>query len=912
MKLLRPVSLLLILSTLLILQASDTRASRLLIPPITPVLNAALPTPPYVPGAQETNLNSYVVRAYFTHPEMIRLVSSRWEPWEVNYQAGYLVLEVDSSGIEYLRASGFRVEVDQKLTYLVNRPAVLLPDQTGGIPSYPCYRTVEETYSTAAEIAAAYPNLASWLDIGDTWEKITPGGNSGYDLMVLRLTNALVPGPKPKLFVMSSLHAREYAPAELSTRFAEYLVSRYSTDPDITYLLDYFEIHLLLMANPDGRKKAETGLAWRKNTNNNFCSNTNSRGVDLNRNFDFAWGCCGGSSSYACDETFRGSSAASEPEVQAIQNYVSSIYPDWRLDDDLTTPADSNASGIFLDVHSYGKLVLWPWGFTSSLAPNSSALQTLGRKFAYFNSYTPEQSIYLYPTDGTTDDFAYGRLGLPAYTIELGTAFFQDCNSFRNIIVPDNIQALLYAAKASQAPYQIPSGPDAFDVQMLPSSAALGDSILVQATLDDRLVAGGEPTQNISAAEYSIDQPPWINGTPTYPLQAADGAFDARFESVQATLDTSGLTHGKHTLYVRGRDASGNWGPVSAFFFAIIDPVIAPRLYGYVRDASNNLPLDALVEAGNFTIHSDPLSGYYEISLLEGEYTLAASAPDHATVTVSNAFLKNGQSTRQDFYLLPTCPLLADDIESGNNGWSAGGSWAISTEAYHSPSHAWSDSSGVLYGNNRNISLTSPLLDLTGAVNTQLSFWHIYDLEVGYDYGYVEYSSDGGVTWIAAATYTGVNQTTWSQATLSLPALDGAAEARIRFHLVTDSTVVEDGWHVDDIQISAGATNCTPPLAPTASFTSNPQAVTGEVLQFINLSTGSNPLSYYWDFGDSSSTATSFEPQYSYSLPGTYTVTLTVSNTLGSSLYQQPLLVDPFLPTEFIYLGEIYLSAPAR
>lgn len=911
MKIFRPFSTLLILAAVLLQQASFTRASRLLYTANPTRLEQAQPTPQPFTGASDPIQNSYVVRAYFTNPEMVRLVTSRWEPWEVNYQAGYLVLEVDASGIEYLRASGFAVEIDQKLTYLVNRPAVFLPDQTEGIPSYPCYRTVEETYAAGEGIAITYPNLATWLDIGDTWEKITPGGSAGYDLMVLRLTNSLVPGPKPKLFVMSSLHAREYAPAELSTRFAEHLVSRYGADPDITYLLDYFEIHLLLMANPDGRKKAETGLAWRKNTNNNFCSNTNSRGVDLNRNFDFAWGCCGGSSSYACDETFRGPSIASEPEVQAVQAYVSSIYPDWRLNDDLTTPADTNASGIFLDVHSYGKLVLWPWGFTSSQAPNSSALQTLGRKLAYFNGYTPEQSIYLYPTDGTTDDFAYGRLGLPAYTIELGTAFFQDCNSFRNVIVPDNIQALLYAAKVSQAPYQSPSGPDAFDLQMLPSSAAPGESILVQATVDDQLVSGGEPTQIISAAEYSIDQPPWSSAAITYPLQATDGLFDEKTESVQATLDTSTIAHGKHTLYLRGRDASGNWGPVSAFFFAVIDPAIAPRLYGYVRDASNNIPLDALVSAGNFSIHSQPLSGYYEIYLLEGEYTLTASAPDHATLTVNNAFLKNGQSMRQDFYLLPTCPLFSDDIESGNPGWDAGGSWAISTEAFHSPTHAWSDSPGGTYGNNRNISLTSPVIDLTGAINTQLSFWHIYDLEAGYDYGYVEYSTDGGGNWTVAATYNGVNQTTWNQVTLALPALDGVATAQIRFHLVTDSTVVEDGWHVDDVQISAGQMNCAPPTAPKAQFMADPTAVTGQVLQFINLSTGTNPLSYQWDFGDSSSSVASFEPQHSYVLPGIFTVTLSVSNTLGNSIYYQPVLVEPFLPTEFIYLGEIYLSAPA-
>jgi carboxypeptidase T len=870
---------------------------------------AEIPDPP--PGSLVADPAVWVVRAYFSDPAMVTLVSPRWEPWEVNYEEGYLVVEVDQAGMQYLQAAGFRVEIDEKLTYLVNRPAVLLPDQTEGIPSYACYRTVEETFLTAEEIVAAYPNLAAWLDIGDSWEKITPGGSAGYDMWVLRLTNSLTSGSKPKLFVMSSLHAREYAPAELSTRFAEYLVSHYDSDPDVTYLLDYFEIHLLLMANPDGRKKAESGLYWRKNTNNNFCSNTNNRGIDLNRNFDFAWGCCSGSSGYACDETYRGPAPASEPEVLAIQNYVSSIFSDWRADD-LNSPASADAAGVFLDVHSFGKLVLWPWGFTTSLAPNSTALQTLGRKFAYFNAYTPEQSIFLYPTDGTTDDFAYGELGLPAYTFELGTSFFQDCSSFKNIILPANLPALLYAAKAAQAPYQIPAGPDAGGIQVLPPSVGLGQSVLVQASLDDRRVSGSEPTQNISSAEFSIDLPPWVSGAITHTLGAADGAFDAKIETVQAFLDTTGLTHGRHTVFVRGRDTSGSYGPVSAHFFYVLDPAIAPYLYGYTRDASSNSPLNAFVQAGDFTTRTDPLSGFYEVYLLEGEYTLTATAPDYAPEIVSGALLENGQSIRQDFYLLPACALFDDDVESGAGSWSADGSWAISTESANSPTHAWSDSPGAPYGSKLNVSLTSPPLDLTAAGSTQLSFWHTYDLENGYDYGFVEYSTDGGNSWETAGTYNGAGQTTWSQVTLPLPALDGAANARIRFRLYSDETVSADGWHVDDIQVIAGHPSCFTPLAPAANFTSTSPVFAGQPLQFTNLSTGTNPLAYYWDFGDNAGTSIDFEPVYAYPLPGTYTVTLTVSNTLGSAAYQQPVQIDLFLPTSFVYLGEIYFTAPSR
>ena len=88
------------------------------------------------------------------------------------------------------------------------------------------------------------------------------------------LTNQKRPGRKPRLFLAAATHARELATAELATRFAEYLVATYNVDPDVTWLLDYNESHVVAQANPDGRKQAEAGLAWRKSTDNlHGCSN---------------------------------------------------------------------------------------------------------------------------------------------------------------------------------------------------------------------------------------------------------------------------------------------------------------------------------------------------------------------------------------------------------------------------------------------------------------------------------------------------------------------------------------------------------------------------------------------------------------------------------------------------------------
>ncbi len=613
---------------------------------------ASTPTPDgdqVLPDGQ----GSWVVRAYFTSRAMLDSATSEIEPWEVHHDQGYMVLLVDQSQYSWLASLGFRMEIDEALTDEASRPPVRLPGQINGIPGYPCYRTVEETFTTAQDIILQYPDLTAWVDIGNSWEKTSPGGLAGYDLSVLRLTNDLVSGPKPKLFVMSSIHAREYTPAELNTRFAEYLVEGYNKDPDITWLLDYHEIHLMLQSNPDGRKRAEGGLSWRKNTNNNYCSNTNSRGADLNRNFEFQWGCCGGSSGSVCAETYRGPSPASEPETQAVQNYVRAQFPDQR-EASLTSPAPPDATGVFIDLHSYSQLVLWPWGFDEILPPNANSLQSLGRRFAYFNRYTPQQAFDLYSTDGTTDDFAYGELGVAAYTFELGTAFFQNCSIFENTILPDNLLALIYAARVARAPYLLPSGPDILTPSLSPVTVEPGAIIQLDATVDDTRFnssTGTEPTQNIAGAEFYIDVPPWITTTTplAYAMDPADGAFNATIEAVTASLDTTGLSQGRHTIFIRGRDTSGAWGPVSAVFLDINAPCISVESISLDLISSPpfypNLPVDFRLNI-NPVEATPPLS--FTLNFSDGSQNLTGTSTQNPFVR-SHSFVSAGDYNVQAF-----------------------------------------------------------------------------------------------------------------------------------------------------------------------------------------------------------------------------------------------------------------------
>jgi hypothetical protein len=61
------------------------------------------------------------------------------------------------------------------------------------------------------------------------------------------------------LFIIAAIHAREYTTAETATALRN-TARNYDTNPDVTWMLDYHEIHIFFN-EPDGRKEAEAGLS---------------------------------------------------------------------------------------------------------------------------------------------------------------------------------------------------------------------------------------------------------------------------------------------------------------------------------------------------------------------------------------------------------------------------------------------------------------------------------------------------------------------------------------------------------------------------------------------------------------------------------------------------------------------------
>ncbi len=502
----------------------------------------------------------------FTSRSELAQLAGRLDIWEVHYAvpgddaSGTVVARITPADATWLAEQGFGVGAVSQASA-----------QPATVPAYPCYHTVDEIYAQLNTWAMTYPTLAELQDVGDSYEN--------RPLYVLRLTNKATGLDKPVFFLMANIHGRELITSETALEFAKVMLEGYGIDPDVTWLLDHHRIEVMVSANPDGHIRNEAGLPWaywRKNANPTYglCGGM-SFGIDLNRNSSFRWG---GASPEPCGETYQGPSATSETETQAIEALIRTLFPDQRLPA-ADAPAPDDATGIFITLHSYSNLVLWPWGYTYDAAPNADQLARLGQKLASFNGYLPEQSVGLYPATGTTDDFAYGELGVAAYTFEIGSAsdgFYPLCTRYEALIQP-NLDALLYAAKVARTPYLTPAGPDTLQVVTYADVTAVPLVVTVTAQIDDRENGG----QTVAGAEAYFDTPPWQGGT-AYPLSATDGTYDAPVEAAAGTFTVTvpldGLAPGHHLVFVRGMDAGGAWGPFSAAFIRAWTSVYLPLL----------------------------------------------------------------------------------------------------------------------------------------------------------------------------------------------------------------------------------------------------------------------------------------------------------------------------------------------
>lgn len=171
------------------------------------------------------------------------------------------------------------------------------------------------------------------------------------------------------------------------------------------------------------------------------------------------------------------------------------------------------------------------------------------------------------------------------------------------------------------------------------------------------------------------------------------------------------------------------------------------------------------------------------------------------------------------------------------DGWRTG---ELSPKAKADPlsrSMAASNSSAS-YDNNSDAWLISPRISLSSSkpgtrFTLRLHEW--FELESGYDFGYVKVSPDDGANWITVSVRDGKNN--GREHEIDLTSFAGQ-EIRIAFHLVSDASNAYAGWHISSatIERSTGAAlnaTLTTLNSQNFPFIYTHVAVTGEALPIL-------------------------------------------------------------------------------
>ncbi|MBN1967808.1 MAG: T9SS type A sorting domain-containing protein [Candidatus Delongbacteria bacterium] len=577
------------------------------------------------------------------------------------------------------------------------------------------YRNYDALLQELQELEANNPGLVKLEDIGDSWGKIyssqglTNYDQYSHDIWALKLSdNVDSDEDEPEIFYFAEHHAREPISLEVNMNILNHLISSYGVDQELTDLVNSTEIWFVPLVNPDGHKIVmdDDNLWWRKNgrdNNENHNLDTgdySDDGVDLNRNYGFAWGDVGSSNSFN-DDTYHGPYEFSEPETQAIRDFIDS---------------HNFISGI--TYHSYSELVLYPFGYSSSaLAPDNNALQELAIDMAESipsqggGHYTPQKSSALYPTMGSTDDWAYGTHGIFVYTIELATEFIPPSNQV-NGICQDNLEAALIMLRRVHR-------------QLVTGKIVNGSGSPIEAEIYvDGVDNTGEFRHPIKS-ELDFGR---------YTRLLTEGSYDITFKAygyLNQTIEDVEVSQNDITalnVTLQEADFYSVSGVVSSYMGVLSGAILQ----------FSGIPVDPIVTNTN--------GEFIFPSIAEGVYTLRAMYPGFTSQSMTIE-ISGENYTGIEFLLLQ---FNGDDFESGiiSDPWILSGSadWFASDELPANGEYC-AESGDIDDG------ASSSLLLVHSVGSGQMSFDYKVSSESGYDYLYFKVdgvtldSWSGNVSW---------------------------------------------------------------------------------------------------------------------------------------------------------------------
>ncbi|XP_030377120.1 zinc carboxypeptidase [Scaptodrosophila lebanonensis] len=305
--------------------------------------------------------------------------------------------------------------------------------------SWTQYHELNDTYQWLENMAGKYPEVASVFVAGQSYEN--------RELRGLRIAYKAEQeaDTRQAIFLEAGMHAREWISPATANYFANELLT--SEQPAIQQLARAYIWYILPHANPDGYVYTHTqNRMWRKTRSPQA---KDCFGTDPNRNWGFHWREVGASAE-PCSESYAGPKAFSERETETLSQYLRSL---------------PEPIFMYIAMHSFSQLLLYPFGHTSALPGNHRDLDRIfsaavsGMKRRFGTRYTGG-NVYdaIYPAAGSSMDWAYGELGVKyAFTYELRPSGYSFWTGFRlpaSQIVPtgqettDSLLEMVNAAKA--------------------------------------------------------------------------------------------------------------------------------------------------------------------------------------------------------------------------------------------------------------------------------------------------------------------------------------------------------------------------------------------------------------------------------------------------------------------------------
>ncbi len=313
-------------------------------------------------------------------------------------------LVVDRDDLETLQAEGipFLMMHDDVVAYFQSRfeydPRL---SRDLGFGSMGGFFTFSEVVAKLDEFRNDYPNLVTAkTSLGQSRE--------GRDIWAVKISdNPDQNENEPSSIIDCLTHAREPQGMMSTLYFMNWLFENYPTDPMAKFLVEQREMWFVPVHNPDGYVYNEQiepngGGMWRKNRRYN---NSWSYGVDLNRNWGYKWGYdSSGSSGNPGSATYRGPYSMSEPETQALANFISGKSFTQRL-----------------SVHCYGNMWIIPWCYERIYTQDDDLFRAVSQETAPIDYRIGTSWELLYKVNGGSVDWDYGDQGIMGYSPEMGT-----------------------------------------------------------------------------------------------------------------------------------------------------------------------------------------------------------------------------------------------------------------------------------------------------------------------------------------------------------------------------------------------------------------------------------------------------------------------------------------------------------